>query len=78
MTLWRPCWGSKQRNGSHVGGVKYSFIWGLDSIFMEIPPFVSLYKYGFWSLEQTHSLAKIKESPWEEIGTHLPCSKGLF
>ena len=25
MTSWRPCWRSKQRNGGHVGGVKYSF-----------------------------------------------------
>ena len=22
---WRPCWRSKQRNGGHLGGVKYSF-----------------------------------------------------
>ena len=25
MTSRRPCWRSKQRNGGHVGGVKYSF-----------------------------------------------------
>ena len=25
MTSRRPCWRSKQRNGDHVGGVKYSF-----------------------------------------------------
>ena len=25
MTSWRPCWRSEQRNGGHVGGVKYSF-----------------------------------------------------
>ena len=25
MTSRRPCWRIKQRNGGHVGGVKYSF-----------------------------------------------------
>ena len=25
MTSRRPCWRSKQRNGGHLGGVKYSF-----------------------------------------------------
>ena len=25
MTPRRPCWRSKQRNGGHLGGVKYSF-----------------------------------------------------
>ena len=32
--------------------------WGLNSIFMQIPPFLSLCKYGFWSHEQTHSTDK--------------------
>ena len=26
-------------------------------MFMQIPPFVSLCKYGFWSHERTHSIA---------------------
>ena len=30
------------------------FSWGLNSIFMHIPPFAILCKYGFWSHEQTH------------------------
>ena len=55
MTSRRPCWRSKQRNGGHLGGVKYSF-GGLDSIFMQSPPFVSLCIYGFWSHERTHSI----------------------
>ena len=50
MSRW-PCWRSKQGNGGHLGGV------GLNSIFMQIPPFVSLCKYGFWSHERTHSIA---------------------
>ena len=36
-----PCWRSK------------IFFWELNSIFMQIPPFVSLCKYGFWSHERT-------------------------
>ena len=40
----RPCWRSE------------IFFWGLNSIFMQIPPFVSLCKYGFWSQERTHSI----------------------
>ena len=53
----RPCCRSKQRNGGHVGGKKYSFgDWTL--FFMQIPPFVSLCKYGFWSHERTHSITR--------------------
>ena len=40
----RPSWSSE------------IFFWGLNSIFAQIPPFVSLCKYGFWSHERTHSL----------------------
>ena len=32
------------------------FFWGLNSIFMQILPFVSLCKYGSWSHERTHSI----------------------
>ena len=32
------------------------FYWELNSIFMQIQPFVSLCKYGFWSHERTHSI----------------------
>ena len=35
MTSRRPCWRSKQRNGGHLGGVKYYFL-GLSSIVMQI------------------------------------------
>ena len=52
MTSQRPCWMSKQRNGGHVGGVKYSF----GSIFMQIPPFVSLCKYGASGHMSEHTL----------------------
>ena len=31
------------------------FFWGINSIFMQITPFVSLCKYGSWSHERTHS-----------------------
>ena len=34
------------------------FFWGLNSIFMQFPPFVLLCKYGFWSHERTHSIGK--------------------
>ena len=32
------------------------FFWELNSIFMQIPPFVSLCIYGLWSQERTHSI----------------------
>ena len=32
MTSRRPCWRSKQRNGGHVEGVKYSFV-GIELYF---------------------------------------------
>ena len=40
----RPCWRTE------------IFFWGLNSIFMQILPFASLCKYGFWSHERTHSI----------------------
>jgi len=55
MTSRRPCWRSKQRNGGHVGGVKYSF--GDWTLFL--CKFLLLFhyaKYGFWSHERTHSI----------------------
>ena len=42
------------------------FFWGLKFIFMQIPPFVSLCKYGLWSHERTHSiedLGPVVQSP---------------
>ena len=35
------------------------FFWGLNSIFMQITPFVSLCKYGFWLHERTHSIVVV-------------------
>ena len=32
------------------------FFWGLNSIFVRLPPSVLLCKYGFWSHERTHSI----------------------
>ena len=58
MTSRRPCWRSKQRNGGHVGGAKHSF-WGLNSIFMQIPSFVSLCKCDFWSHEGSQSIEEL-------------------
>ena len=47
MTSRRPCWRSE------------IFFWGLNSIFMQITPFVSLCKYGFWLHERTHSIVVV-------------------
>ena len=58
MTSRRPCWRSKQRNGGHVGGVKYSF--GDWTLFL--CKFLLLFhyaKYGFWSHERTHYKLKL-------------------
>ena len=33
--------------------------WGLNCILMQIPPFVSLCKYGFLSHERTHSIGEM-------------------
>ena len=46
------------------------FFRGLNSIFMQIPPFVSLCKYGIWSHEQTHSIRAlmIKKSDKISVG----------
>ena len=34
------------------------FFWWLNSIFMQIPPYVSLCKHGFWSHDRTHSIVR--------------------
>ena len=64
MTSRRPCWRSKQRNGGHVGGVKYSF--GDWTLFL--CKFLLLFhyaKYGFWSHERTHyKLKLINQNDW--------------
>ena len=53
------------RHGGHVGGVnketaaileEWNILLGIEFCFMQIPPFVSLCKYGFWSHERTHSI----------------------
>ena len=49
VTSRRPCWRSE------------IFFWGLNSIFMQIPPFVWLCKYGFWSHERTHTISSNQE-----------------
>ena len=52
----RPCWRSE------------IIFWGLNSIFMQIHPFVSLCKYGFWSHEQTHSIQRVfRRKPNQQI-----------
>ena len=43
----RPCWRSE------------IFFWWLNSIFMQIPPYVSLCKHGFWSHDRTHSIVRL-------------------
>ena len=48
MTSKRPCWRSKTKKRRPCWRSEILF-WGLNSIFMQIPPFVSLCKYGFWS-----------------------------
>ena len=74
MTSRQPCWKGKQRNGGHIGGVKYSF--GDETIFMQIPPFVSLCKHGFWSHEGTHSLLALGIMDYHTFA--IECRDGII
>ena len=55
MTSRRPCWRSKQEKRRQCWRSEIFRSW-LSSIFMQIPPFVSLCKYDLWSHERTYSI----------------------
>ena len=69
MTSRRPCWRSKQTNGGHVGGVKYSF--GDKTLFL----CKSLLLFHYANMASGHmSEHTVHNSTWCKVQNSLFCA----